>query len=103
MQNVGKYCKTSFYEEVDSDPSTETKTRQDILVGRMLAAGEITEKVSDFLSNGGSKLPKFYHLLKTHNIPVNLADPRQWLEEQGFPIRDHFWSGGANRKTGRID
>ena len=71
--------KTSFYEEVDSDPSTETKTRQDILVGRMLAAGEITEKVSDFLVNGGSKLPKFYHLLKTHNIPVKLADPRQWL------------------------
>ena len=79
--------KVQFYEEINSDPVVETKTKKDILVQRMQDDGEITEKVSSYLLKGGSKLPKFYHLLKTHNIPVDLADPRQWLEEQGFPVR----------------
>ena len=53
----------------------------------MLHQGEITEEVSKYLQLGGDKLSKFYHLLKTHNIPTSLENPSSWLEEQGFPIR----------------
>ena len=71
----------------------------------MLESGEITEKISDYLLKGGSKLPRFYHLLKTHNIPVDLEDPRQWLDEQGFPVRGIISGvgGPTERLAGFID
>ena len=97
--------KPQFYQEVDVDPSTETKTKQDNLVRRMFEDGEITEKVSDYLQLGGDRLSKFYHLLKTHSIPVDLVDPAQWLEEQGFPVRGIISGvgGPTERLAGFID
>ena len=79
--------RNQFYQEIIADPSTETKTKQDDLVRGMFENGEITEKVSDYLQLGGERLSKLYHLLKTHNISVDLVDPGQWLEEQGFTER----------------
>ena len=53
----------------------------------MCIRGEVSEKVSEYLQCGQSKMSNFYHLLKTHKIPIELDDPRDWLLEKGFPIR----------------
>ena len=53
----------------------------------MVSDGEISVKVGEYLQSGGDKLSHFYHLLKTHNIPTTLANPAQWLQENGFPVR----------------
>ena len=97
--------KTQYYKPVNSDPSKEIKARQDNLVSEMLQTGEITEKVAEYLQLGGDKLSKYYHLLKTHNIPVDLENPLDWLEEQGFPIRGIISGRGGptERLAGFID
>ena len=71
----------------------------------MLQSGEITEKVAEYLQLGGDKLSKYYHLLKTHNIPTDLENPLDWLEEQGFPIRGIISGRGGptERLAGFID
>ena len=53
----------------------------------MCRRGEITEKISEYLQNGQAKMSTFYHLLKTHKIPIELDVPNDWLLEKGFPIR----------------
>jgi hypothetical protein len=94
--------KVQFYQEVNSDPSIDIKTRQDNLISRMFQMGEITEKVSDYLQLGGDKLSKFYHLLKTHNIPTNLDNPRL-VGGAGFSNQgDYFWQGWPNRTPGWV-
>ena len=53
----------------------------------------------------GEKLSHFYHLLKTHNIPISLENPSQWLEENGFPIRGIISGRGSpiERLSGFVD
>ena len=63
------------------------KTKCDNLVQNMCVNDEIPEKVSEYLQGGQAKMSKFYHLLKTHKIPTDLEDPKDWLEKEGFPIR----------------
>ena len=60
---------SKYYTEVQGDPSKSIKQKCDILVQDMLENDEISEKVADYLQCGKSNLSKFYHLLKTHNIP----------------------------------
>ena len=50
-------------------------------------------------------MSKFYHVLKTHNIPTELENPLDWLEEQGFPIRGIISGRGGptERLAGFID
>ena len=48
---------------------------------------EIPEKVSEYLQGGQAKMSKFYHLLKTHKIPIEQQNPKDWLEKEGYPIR----------------
>ena len=95
----------NFYTEVRDDPSKDVKRKSDILVQRMFQSGEISEKVTEFLENGQSKLAQFYHLLKTHNIPTNIEDPTLWLEQNGFPIRGIISGRGAptERLAGFVD
>ena len=95
----------TFYEEVSEDLSKEVKRKNDILVQSMIEKGEITEKVGEFLVSGGDKLSNFYHLLKTHNIPTDVSDPSQWLQENGFPIRGIISGLGSptERLSGFID
>ena len=76
-----------FYEEIPSDPSVSIKSQQDRIISDMFIRGEITEKVSQFLLEGGCKLSEFYHLLKTHSIPVHETNIGDWLQQTGFHIR----------------
>ena len=76
-----------FYSEVNDDPSQRIKRECDDLVQDMKANEEISEKVAEFLEDGEVKLPKFYHVLKTHKLPLDLADPPSWLESNGYPVR----------------
>ena len=95
----------AFYEEVQIDPSSEVKRENDILVQKMIENKEISDKVGEFLMSGGDKLSKFYHLLKTHNIPTDVDNPSQWLQENGFPIRGIISGRGSptERLSGFID
>ena len=97
--------KANYYQAVNSDPSLEIKQQSDILTSRMFQNGEITEKVCEYLQLGGDKLSKYYHLLKTHNIPTELEDPVTWLTDQGFPIRGIISGRGGptERLAGFID
>ena len=94
-----------FYEEVINDPSKNVKTQSDILVQSMMQKSEISEKVCTFLENGGCRLSNYYHLLKTHNIPHDLDNPCDWLEENGFPIRGIISGRGSplERLSGFVD
>jgi hypothetical protein len=94
-----------FYEEVEDDPTNQIKSKNDCLINEMLFAGEITEKVAEYLLEGGNRLSKFYHLLKTHNIPHNISDPTEWLEANGCPIRGIIscLSGPTERLAGLVD
>ena len=94
-----------FYEEVFEDPSSNVKREADILVQKMIEKQEITEKVGEFLLSGDAKLSKFYHLLKTHNIPTDIENPSEWLENNGFPIRGIISGCGSptERLSGFID
>ena len=40
---AAELAKAQFYQEVNSDPTDQIKTRQDDLVSRMFGQGEITE------------------------------------------------------------
>ena len=94
-----------FYDEVQSDPSKEIKKDNDKIIQEMLNKGEISAKVAEFLENGGEKLSKFYHLLKTHKIPPSIEDPIAWLDERGFPIRGIISGRGgpSERLAGFVD
>ena len=94
-----------FYQEVFADPSDETKRQNDILVQSMVRKGEISDKVGEYLVSGERKLSNYYHLLKTHNIPHDIDDPRQWLSEQGYPVRGIISGRGAptERLAGFVD
>ena len=71
----------------------------------MVINGEISEKVSEYLQDGKSELSNFYHLLKTHNIPVDLDNPSEWLQEQGYPVRGIISCKGAptEKLAGLVD
>ena len=43
---------------------------------------EIPEKVSEYLQGGQAKMSKFYHLLKTHKIPIEQQNPKDWLKRK---------------------
>ena len=88
----------AFYEEVQLDPSSEVKKENDILVQKMIENDEISDKVGEFLMSGGDKLSKFYHLLKTHNIPTHVDNPSQWLQENGFLIRGIISGRGSPKE-----
>ena len=53
----------------------------------MLSRKEISESVAIFLLSGGKNLSNFYHLLKTHKIPHDVASPDEWLQTHGYPLR----------------
>ena len=61
-----------FYINIDSDPSAWIKRKNDQIVQDMLTYDHISEKVAEFLVNGQSNISNFYHLIKTHKIPVDL-------------------------------
>ena len=84
-----------FYKEVQNNPSRRIKAA---IVQEMMTNDEISEKVAEFLENGGDKLSKFYHLLKLPKMPPNIDDPSQWLEDRGFPIRGIISGRGAQLK-----
>ena len=96
---------SEYYEEVIEDPSIEIKMKCDHLVQKMVQNREVSEKVGEFLQNGDGKLSKFYHLLKTHNIPISVDDPSEWLEENGYPIRGIISGCGSptERLAGFVD
>ena len=83
----------------------ENSSKFDEVVSSMVRNGEISEKVSEFLQNGEAKLSKFYHLLKTHNIPIELDKPADWLEENGYPVRGIISCKGAptEKLAGLVD
>jgi hypothetical protein len=66
----------------------------------MVKKNEISEKVAEFLKAGESKVSKYYHLLKTHKIPVSTENPSQWLDDNGFPLRGII--SGCGSPTERI-
>ena len=52
---------------------------------------------------GEAKLPTFYHLLKTHKIPIDEEDPSTWLESHGYPIRGIIsCKGGPTERLARF-
>ena len=92
--------KENFYEEIVNDPSIETKAKNDKIVDDMVFSDEIPLKVGEFLKDGKAELSRFYHLIKTHKIPVSVQNPSQWLDENGFPIRGII--SGCGSPTERI-
>ena len=87
MAGVNELENVQFYQEIQGDPSLSVKSKSDRLVQNMCQRGEISEKVSEYLQCGQAKMSNFYHLLKTHKIPLEVNDPKDWLLEKGFPIR----------------
>ena len=53
----------------------------------MLKNEEISEKLAEYLVNGGKNLSTFYHLLKTHKISQDVENPGEWLVG-GHLLRD---------------
>ena len=76
-----------FYEEVLEDPIDDIVAENNKIISQMLQKGEISEKVADFLFSGRSSLPSFYHLLKTHKMPLDEENISDWLDRSGYPIR----------------
>ena len=66
----------------------------------MFINDEIPTKVGEFLKDGKDELPKFYHILKTHQIPETVVDPEDWLETNGFPIKGII--SGCHSPTERL-
>ena len=87
-----------FYKQIAEDPSNTVKQKNNNLFQKMLAGGEISEPVADFLQGGGKKLSSFYHLLKTHKIPVDLDSPNDWLANTGYPLRGIISGRGPQQK-----
>ena len=87
MAGVNELENVQFYQEIQGDPSQSVKSKSDRLFQNMCQRGEISEKVSEYLQCGQAKMSNFYHLLKTHKIPLEVNDPKDWLLEKGFPIR----------------
>jgi hypothetical protein len=87
-----------FYREVQGDHSESIKSKCDTLVQNMCMRGEISEKISEYLQNGQAKMSTFYHLLKTHKIPIELDVPNDWLLEKGFQGVS-FLEGGPPQKN----
>ena len=83
------------YEEVINNPIPEVKTKVIEFVQKLKDKGEIFDKVADYLLTGKAEISKFYHILKTHKIPIEIEDPKDWLEEHGFPIRSIISSIGS--------
>ena len=92
--------KNRYYEEINEDPCKVIKERNDVIVDAMIMNDEIPLKVGEFLKDGKSELPKFYHILKTHKIPTTIENPEEWLETNGFPIRGIV--SGCNSPTERL-
>ena len=76
-----------FYEVVDDDKSEYLKGKSDKLIEDMWLSDEISEPVAKYLKSCDKKMPKLYHLLKTHKISPNVDDPIEWLENNGYPLR----------------
>ena len=55
----------AFYEEVQSDPSSDVKKKSDSLVKKMVSDGEISEKVGEYLQCGGGQTIPFLPLKLT--------------------------------------
>ena len=88
------------YRVVDEDNSDEVRIKNAVLVDEMVKKNEISEKVAEFLKSGDSKVSKYYHLLKTHKIPVSTENPSTWLDDNGFPLRGII--SGCGSPTERI-
>ena len=94
-----------FYQEIHNDASKEIKEKNDVIVDSMIGKDEIPLKVGGYLKDGELKVPRFYHLLKTHKIPTEIDDPEEWLENNGFPLRGIISGNGAptERLAGFVD
>ena len=53
----------------------------------MVVNSEISEKVGEYLKTHSIRIPQFYHLIKTHNLPLEVDNVSQWLDDNGFPVR----------------
>ena len=75
-----------FYKLVENDNSEHLKEMNDDIVKDMWLKDELSELVAKYLNSGDKKLPKFYHLLKTHKTPGG----------------DYFCAMCSTRKTWRL-
>ena len=93
------------YKVIEEDPSDNIRIQNAILVDEIVRKDEISEKVAEFLKAGESKVSKYYHLLKTHKIPISTENPTRWLEENGFPLRGIVSGCGSptERLSGFVD
>ena len=95
----------SNYEKINQDPVDSIVLQVRNFVNKLFHDGEISEKIMIYLLNGEKKLSKFYHLLKTHKIPLDVDNPAQWLENNGFPVRGIIAACGSptERLAGFVD
>ena len=93
------------YEKVDEDPTDDIAKQIKGFVNKLFSDGQISEKIMSYLLNGDKKLSKFYHLLKTHKIPLDIENPAQWLEDNGYPVRGIIAGCGSptERLAGFVD
>ena len=93
------------YEEIADDTSKQIKTKSDIIADSLIQKNEVPLKVGEFLKGGKFELSKFYHIVKTHKIPPSLDDPKDWIEENGFPLRGIISGCGSptERLAGYVD
>ena len=93
------------YEKVKDDPVDEIVNKVKSFVNKLFDDKQISEKIMLYLLNGDKKLSKFYHILKTHKIPIDVENPSQWLEENGFPVRGIIAGCGSptERLAGFVD
>ena len=80
-------CKPQYYSRVNEDPCNSIQLQCNNLVDNMVNRGEISEKLGSYLKQEDSSTPKYYHVLKTHNIPTDIENAPQWLATHGFPVR----------------
>ena len=93
------------YVEVEEGPVDEVSIKVRYFVEKLFNNQEISETIMSYLLNGGQRLSKFYHLLKTHKIPLDVSDPSSWLESHGFPVRGIISGVGSptERLAGFVD
>ena len=97
--------KTKYYSSVNQDKSVNIEKQCNFLVEQMVQKGEISEKLGEYLRTSDSKIPQFYHVIKTHNIPTDIRDLSHWLGVHGYPVRGIISGKGGpfEKLSGLVD
>ena len=96
---------SQFYEVCTKNNTKLLQGQCNNLVNQLVQKGEISEKLGGYLKTSDAKSPNFYHVLKTHNLPLDDKNISNWLTQNGYPVRGIISgiSGPFEKLSGLID